>query len=574
MAAEFFHEDIKLFLDQRVDWERFFRLKHGGSVDVAEELETYRAILRTHGDICEDIEAESKEAWHDEVKLEDGVVNRPAHIENGYRKLREAGLTCMILDPEYGGVGLPTLLNIFYLEMLSRADTSLMTIVGLSAGAASDIQKYGSDDIKQSYLPRFTAGEIAGCMDLTEPQAGSDLGGILTRATQEGDRWFLDGGKIWITNGGADVHLVLARDSETFDQSRGTTTGLNLMLCPAVLPDGTRNSVSVSRVEEKMGLHGSPTCAIDFDHAEAWLLGERGQGFRAMLDLMNAARLGVAAQGLGIAEAAYRQARNHAEERIQFGTPIIQQPLVKSMLTLMAMEIEAARALIYRTGALADQVEAIEIYLASDRNEDEFDRKELQAELESSSQLMRFLTPLCKYLCTEVANDVSRRGVQIHGGVGFMAESPAAHYHVDSIITTIYEGTSEIQASFALKEMGKGALDPALASLVSDLKKLRNAYPEQVAMLNKGIEDIGNALPTMLGDLSYALLNSKRICDMIIAVMVGAELLFQADVSDEKSALAEAYINRKMLEVEFNAKRIESGDASRLARYDRILGLS
>lgn len=574
MAAEFFHEDIKLFLDQRVDWERFFRLKYGGSADVAEELETYRAILRTHGDICEDIEAESKEAWHNEVKLEDGVVNRPAHIENGYRKLREAGLTCMILDPEYGGVGLPTLLNIFYLEMLSRADTSLMTIVGLSAGAASDIQKYGSDDIKQSYLPRFTAGEIAGCMDLTEPQAGSDLGGILTRATQEGDRWFLDGGKIWITNGGADVHLVLARDSETFDQSRGTTTGLNLMLCPAVLPDGTRNSVSVSRVEEKMGLHGSPTCAIDFDHAEAWLLGERGQGFRAMLDLMNAARLGVAAQGLGIAEAAYRQARNHAEERIQFGTPIIQQPLVKSMLTLMAMEIEAARALIYRTGALADQVEAIEIYLASDRNEDEFDRKELQAELESSSQLMRFLTPLCKYLCTEVANDVSRRGVQIHGGVGFMAESPAAHYHVDSIITTIYEGTSEIQASFALKEMGKGALDPALASLVADLKKLRNAYPEQVAMLNKGIEDIGNALPTMLGDLSYALLNSKRICDMIIAVMVGAELLFQADVSDEKSALAEAYINRKMLEVEFNAKRIESGDASRLARYDRILGLS
>lgn len=574
MAAEFFHEDIKLFLDQRVDWERFFRLKYGGSADVAEELETYRAILRTHGDICADIEAESKEAWHDEVKLEDGVVNRPAHIENGYRKLREAGLTCMILDPEYGGVGLPTLLNIFYLEMLSRADTSLMTIVGLSAGAASDIQKYGSDDIKQSYLPRFTAGEIAGCMDLTEPQAGSDLGGILTRATQEGDRWFLDGGKIWITNGGADVHLVLARDSETFDQSRGTTTGLNLMLCPAVLPDGTRNSVSVSRVEEKMGLHGSPTCAIDFDHAEAWLLGERGQGFRAMLDLMNAARLGVAAQGLGIAEAAYRQARNHAEERIQFGTPIIQQPLVKSMLTLMAMEIEAARALIYRTGALADQVEGIETYLASDRDEDEFDRKELQAELESSSQLMRFLTPLCKYLCTEVANDVSRRGVQIHGGVGFMAESPAAHYHVDSIITTIYEGTSEIQASFALKEMGKGALDPALASLVADLKKLRNAYPEQVAMLNKGIEDIGNALPTMLGDLSYALLNSKRICDMIIAVMVGAELLFQADVSDEKSALAEAYINRKMLEVEFNAKRIESGDASRLARYDRILGLS
>lgn len=574
MAAEFFHQDIRLFLDQRVDWERFFRLKHGEGSDIAEELETYRSILRTHGEICADIESESKDAWHNEVQLEDGVVQRPAHIENGYARLRDAGLTCLMIDPAYGGFGLPNLLNIFYLEMLSRADTSLMTVVGLSAGAAADIQKYGSEEIKQSYLPRFTSGEIAGCMDLTEPQAGSDLGNIMTRATREGDRWFLDGGKIFITNGGADVHLVLARDAENFDESRGTTNGLNLLLCPTQLPDGSRNPVSVSRVEEKMGLHGSPTCAVEFDHAEAFLLGERGNGFRAMLDLMNAARLGVAAQGLGIAEAAYREARDYAGERIQFGAPIIEQPLVKSMLTLMALEIEAARALLYRTGALSDQIDAIQTYLASDRDEEEFDRKELQRELESSAQLLRFLTPLCKYQCTEVANDVSRRGIQVHGGIGFMAGSAAAHYHVDSIITTIYEGTSEIQASFALKEMGKGALDPALDSLVADLKRLRHTYPDQVAMLNRGIEDIGNALPTMLEDLSYALLNSKRICDMIIAVMVGAELLFQADASEEKTALAEAYINRKMLEVEFNAKRIESGDATRLARYDKILGLS
>jgi alkylation response protein AidB-like acyl-CoA dehydrogenase len=573
MPVEFFHRDIRLFLEQRVDWERYFRLKRPGAVDVEEELDTYRSILSTLGEICADIESDSKEAWHEEVVLENGEVRKPAHIEKGYNRIRDAGLTCLILAPEYGGYGLPNLLNIFYLEMLSRADTSLMTIVGLSAGAAVDIQKYGSDELKKTWLPRFVSGEVAGCMDLTEPQAGSDLGSIRTRATLEGDRWFLDGSKIFITNGGAEVHLVLARDSETYDQSKGTTNGLNLLLCPVHLADGSRNTVSVSRVEEKMGLHGSPTCGVEFDHAEAFLLGERGNGFRAMLDLMNAARLGVAAQGLGIAEAAYRQARDYAGERIQFGIPIIQQPLVKSMVTLMALEIEAARALLYRTAALSDQIEALETYLANDREEEEFDREALQAEAESSHQLLRFLTPLCKYLCTEVANDVSRRGVQVHGGLGFMAESAAAHYHVDSIITTIYEGTSEIQASFALKELGKGALDPALASLVNDLKRLRKAHPEQVAMLNKGIEDIGNALPAMLEDISYALLNSKRICDMVIAVIVGAELLFQADASAEKGALAEAYINRKMLEVEFNAKRIRSGDATRLARYDRILGI-
>ena len=573
MSSEFFHKDISIFLEKRVDWETFFRLKSAEDFDLEEELGTFKTILSSLGDICEDIENDSKPAWHDEVLLTDGSVEKPAHIVAGYNRLRDAGLTCMMLSPDYGGYGLPNLLNIFYLEMLSRADTSLMTIVGLSAGAASDIQKYGSEEIKQRYLPRFATGEIDGCMDLTEPQAGSDLGSITTKAEEIDGRWFLDGGKIYITNGGAGVHLVLARDAETYAQSKGTTNGLNLMLCPVTLPDGSRNPVSVSRVEEKMGLHGSPTCAVEFDHAEAFLLGERGNGFRAMLDLMNAARLGVAAQGLGIAEAAYRQARSHASERVQFGIPIIQQPLVKSMLSQMAMEIEGARALLYRTATLSDRMEATEAYLASDRDDIGTDRVTLQKELESGQQLLRFLTPLCKYLSTEVANDVSRRGIQIHGGSGFMAESAAAHYHVDSIITTIYEGTSEIQASFALKEMGKGALDPALASLVDDLKKLRADHPEQVAQLNQGIADIGNALPTMLEDISYAMLNSKRICDMIISVMVGAELLFQAAASEEKGALAEAYINRKMLEVEFNAKRILSGDATRLARYDKILGL-
>jgi len=330
--------------------------------------------------------------------------------------------------------------------MVARADPSLMTIIGLQAGVAQDIERYGSEELRQRYLPRFVSGELQGCMDLTEPQAGSDLGGIVTRATEEHGRFFLDGEKIFITNGGSDVHLVLARDGASFDQSRGTTNGLNLMLCPVTLPDGRRNGVRVARVERKMGIHGSPTCVIELEHAEAFLLGTRGQGFRAMLDLMNNARLGVGAQAIGVAEAAYRAAREYAAQRVQFGTPIVQQPLVKSMLTLMAINLQAARALLYRTCALIDMTEAIRRYLHSERSARDPGRIALQEELEHNTQLIRFFTPLCKYYATEISNHVTRQGIQVHGGIGYMAESPAGHYHSDSIITTIYEGTSEIQA--------------------------------------------------------------------------------------------------------------------------------
>jgi alkylation response protein AidB-like acyl-CoA dehydrogenase len=572
MAHDFFHQDMKSFIDHRVDWARYFQLLRGPDVDLAAEVDTYRTILATCGEICEDIEAGALDHWHEEAKLVDGKVVVPPHIAAGYDKLRQAGLVCLTLSPEYGGYGLPILLNSGYLEMISRADTSLMTIVGLQAGVAGDIQKYGSDELKQRYLPRFASGELQGCMDLTEPQAGSDLGSIATRVTEENGRFFIDGSKIFITNGGSGVHLVLARDGATYDQSKGTTNGLSLMLCPVELPDGTRNKVTVSRVENKMGLHGSPTCAIEFDHAEAFLLGERGNGFRAMLDLMNQARLGVAAQGIGIAEAAYRRARAYASERVQFGAPIIEQPLVKSMLTLMALDIQASRALLYRTCAMIDMTDALAHYLASGRD-DAGDRTKLQEEYERSSQLIRFFTPLCKYFSTEIATRVTRAGIQIHGGIGYMAESVAGHYHSDAIITTIYEGTSEIQASFALREMSKGALFTTLDQTRVDLEQLAGRFPEETKLVQDGIKAITDSLPDLMNDPRYALLNAKRVCDMVIDVVVAAELLFQADATPDKHELAASYIRRNMLVVDMNAKRIQSGDVSRLERYNKIIGL-
>jgi len=574
MARDFFNGDMQFFVDHRVDWARYFRLRRGGKVDVAEEVATSKAILQTIGEICEDIEKGARDHWHEEAKIVDGRVVVPPHITDGYRKLRTAGLVCLPLSPTYNGYGLPILLNYFYLEMVARADSSLMTIVGLQTGVAGDIEKYASEEIKQRYLPRFASGELQGSMDLTEPQAGSDLGGIITRVREQDGRYFVDGEKIFITNGGADIHLVLARDVETFEQSKGSTNGLSLMLCPMVLPDGTPNGVRVTRAETKMGIHGSPTCSVEFDHAEAFLLGKRGAGFRAMLDLMNNARLGVAAQAIGVATAAYRQAREHAEQRVQFGAPIIEQPLVKSMLTLMAINIQAARALLYRTSALIDMTDALRSHLESDRGAADPQRATLQQELEANSQLLRFFTPLCKYYTTEISNDVTRKGIQLHGGIGYMAESPAAHYHSDSIITTIYEGTSEIQASFALKEMSKGALFTTLEQVRDELQPLHAQFPDLVGLVCTAIDKwITEAMPFLVGDPQYALLNAKRVCEMVIDVIIAAELLMQASVVQEKRELAASFIHRHMLAVEMNARRISSGDASRIERYDRILGL-
>ncbi|MBP1687691.1 MAG: Acyl-CoA dehydrogenase [Deltaproteobacteria bacterium] len=574
MADDFFHREMELFIDHRVDWVRYFRLSRPEPVNAVEEVETYKAILRTAADVCEDIAATAPGQWREEVTLVDGRVVVPPHIAAGYERLRAAGLVCLTLSPTYNGFGLPLVLNSYFLEMVARADASLMTIVGLQTGTAQDIEKYGTEDLRQRYLPRFARGEIQGCMDLTEAQAGSDLGGIVTRATEEHGRYFIDGEKIFITNGGADVHLVLARDASTFDQSRGTTNGLSLLLCPVNLPDGTRNGVRVARVESKLGIHGSPTCVIEFDHAEAFLLGERGAGFRAMLDLMNAARLGVAAQAIGIAEAAYREARAYAAQRVQFGGPILEQPLIKNLLTSMIINIQSARAFLYRTCALIDLTEALRTYLSSDRSAQDPDRARLQQQLDDNAHLIRFFTPLCKYYATEISNDVTRKGIQVHGGIGYMADTPAGHYHSDSIITTIYEGTSEIQASFALKEMAKGALFTALEQTRAELEHLRQEFPEPVEQVCVGIHWITEAVSSLLADPQYALLNAKRICKMVVDVVIAAELLLQANLSEAKRELATTFIHRRMLAVEMNARRIRAGDASRIKRYDRILGLA
>lgn len=570
--ADFFSPGMRLYLEKLVDWEFLLALRQGDDVDVEAEVGAYRTILETTASLAESFQPAAREHWADEAELtEDGGAISPPHIRAAYEKLREAGLVSLAVGDEYGGYGLPALLSGMYLEMISRADASLMMVVGLQAGAAGDIQKYGSEEVKAKWLPRFVSGEVEGCMDLTEPQAGSDLGGIVTRAVDREDGTVqVDGQKIFISNGGAEVHLVLARDDDNFEESKGTTNGLSLILVPRHRDDGKTNGVRVARLERKLGIHGSATCEVVFDGSIGERLGAKGQGFRAMLDLMNHARLGVASQALGLCEAALSDAVTYARQREQFGKPIVEQPLVQAMLAKMAVNTEGVRALLYRAYGLLDSNLAREAALKRD-DIPEAERVRIQEELERDTTRMRLLTPLCKYYATEVCSDLTRDAMQVFGGIGFTMDSDVGKLHADSLIMTIYEGTSEIQASFALQEMGKGALAVVFGEVRAELETMegdatRSGLARRVRDVTVRVED---TLKVLFSDISYALLRSKLMAAMVIDVITSAELLKQAGADPDRIHIAEAFIRRRSFAIEDAARRIEENAEGRL-ELDRL----
>lgn len=571
--ADYFVPGMRLYVDRLLDWKGQLALAGGQDVDVAAEVGSYRTLLETTAALAESFEEAAREHWLDEAELtEDGGARPPKHMRAAYERLRETGIVSLLVGEEYGGAGMPGLMNIMVTEMIARADPSLMTVWALQTGTAQDIEKYGSEEVKRAFLPRFASGEVQGCMDLTEPQAGSDLGGITTRATELPDgRIRVDGQKIYITNGGAEVHLVLARDDDHFDESRGTTHGLSLVLVPRHLEDGSTNGVRVPRLEKKIGIHGSPTCEVVFEGAIGMRLGDKGKGFNAMLDLMNASRLGVSGQALGISEAAFYDALSYARERHQFGHPIVAQPLVKTMLAKMAVNIEATRALLYRTIELVDRNAARDAaLLRGDISEAE--RAELSEERDRDTSRVRLLTPLCKYFATEVCLDLTRDALQVFGGLGFTMDSNAAKLHADSLILTIYEGTSEIQASFALKEMGKGGLSVVLDQLRGELGAMRGNTREALAKrVEETIGCVQRSVETLFADGEYALLRAKLMAQMVINLIAGTELLRQVGVDASRIDFAEVFIDRRMIETEEMARRIEENAEGRIGRDTRVL---
>jgi alkylation response protein AidB-like acyl-CoA dehydrogenase len=406
------------------------------------------AVLEEAAKLARDVLAPLNDVGDRErARLENGIVRTPTGFKEAYRRYAEGGWNALPFEPAHGGQGLPVALSTAVLEMWNSANMGFALCPLLNVGAVELLQAHGSDDQKQVYLGKMVSGEWTGTMNLTEPQAGSDVGALRTRAVQEGDHYRITGQKIFITYGDHDfteniVHMVLAR---TPDAPAGTK-GISLFLVPKfmVKPDGNlgaRNDIRTVSLEHKLGIHASPTCVLAFGDnggATGWLVGEENRGIECMFTMMNSARLNVGLQGVAIAERAYQQARDFARQRVQgrplgakSALPIVNHPDVRRMLLGMKVQIEAARGLAYVTAGAIDRA----------RHEPDANARDM------AQRRVDLLIPVVKAWSTDLGVEIASTGVQVHGGMGYIEETGAGQHLRDSRINPIYEGTNGIQAN-------------------------------------------------------------------------------------------------------------------------------
>ncbi|MFP7569580.1 acyl-CoA dehydrogenase [Marivita sp. S2033] len=436
--------------------------------------ETVDAVLTEAGKMCEEILAPLQRAGDlHPARLENGVVRTSPGFSDGYRAIADGGWIAIAADPDHGGMGLPMSMTTAVNDMMSAACLSLQLAPLMSQGQIEALEHHATDEIKDTYLPKLISGEWVGTMNLTEPQAGSDVGALATKAEPNGDGTYaITGQKIYISWGDNDFtenvcHLVLAR----LPGAVPGTKGISLFLVPKLIPDeagnpGVANTLKVVSLEHKMGLHGSPTAVMQYDGAKGWLIGKEHDGMRAMFTMMNNARLGVGVQGIGAAEGAFQHALAYAQDRKQGKTEnnnITDHADVRRMLATMKADIFAARAI-----ALANAV-AIDMETATG-----------DADWAARAAL---LTPITKAFGTETGMRVAEMGVQVHGGMGFVEETGAAQYSRDVRVTAIYEGTNGIQS---MDLVGRKLMDGGEAAyrlldeMESEAEAARTALPDLV----------------------------------------------------------------------------------------------
>ena len=435
----------------------------------------------------------------------DGQVTTADGFKEAYSKFVENGWNAMPGSPDFGGQGLPSLVSTAVLEMWKASNMAFSLCQMLTLGAVAAIAHHGSERDKQRYLPKMVSGEWTGTMNLTESQAGSDLSAVRTKAEPEGDHYRITGTKIFITWGEHDmaeniIHMVLARLP---DAPEGTK-GISLFVVPKFLVNddgslGPRNDLICASIEHKMGIHGSPTAVMAFGENEGaigYLVGEANRGLGCMFTMMNHARLNVGLEGVAISERAYQQALGYARERVQSrpigatsGGPvaIIQHPDVRRMLMNMKARIEAMRALAYFTAAQMDKAQC---------HPDAAERQKCQA-------MTDLLTPVVKGWCTENAVDMTSTGIQVHGGVGFIEETGACQHMRDARITTIYEGTTGIQANDLIgrkvaRDQG-AAVNLLLAEMNTTLGALEAAVNKELRVIAGSLQDGTEALENATG---------------------------------------------------------------------------
>ena len=524
-------------------------------LDFADAMDNYDKVLEIVGEICGGKIAENAEAVdHQGASCADGrAFYADATVEN-LDLCRKAGLMGMAMPRRFGGLNFPITPYIMAAEIVSRADTGFENLWGLQ-DCAETLYEFGDEEQRNKYIPRVCEGETMS-MDLTEPDAGSDLQSVMLKATQKEDgTWVLNGVKRFITNGDSDIHLVLARSEE------GTKDGRGLSM---FIYDKRNGGVTVRRIENKMGIKGSPTCELVYKNAPAELCGNRRMGLiKYVMALMNGARLGIAAQSVGVSEISYREAKQYAEERRQFGKAIIEFPAVAEMLAVMKAKLDASRSLLYECARYVDLYKAWED-IARERTL----TPEERAEMKRYTKLADALTPMAKGMGSEYCNQNAYDCIQIHGGSGFMKDYACERVYRDARITSIYEGTTQLQVVAAIRHVTGGTYktlieqyaaagypEPVLAPLAETLKELTALYDEAVATV------------TAAGDAKYLDFMARRLVEMAGVIVMSYLLLQDAKVSESFNNSAIVYVKLAQAEVNRHIEFIRNFKIEQLAAY-------
>ena len=505
--------------------------------DFEDAMDSYDKVLEAIGEICGDIIAPNAESIDTEgPEVINGHVKYARGTQENLDALIKAGLMGITLPRQYGGLNFSVVPYIMAADMVSRADAGFVNIWGLQ-DCAETIHEFADEEQQEKYLTRVCKGETM-AMDLTEPDAGSDLQAVELKATwnEEKGVWLLNGVKRFITNGDGDISLVLARSEE------GTHDGRGLSM---YIFDKANGGVTVRRIEHKMGIIGSPTCELVFKDAPAELVGSRRMGLiKYVMALMNGARLGIAAQSVGVSEAAFQEALQYAKEREQFGKPIIQFPAVYEMLTVMKAKLDASRTLLYETARFVDIYKTY-YHISKERTLD----KDERAEMKKYEKLADMFTPLAKGLGSEFANQNAYDAIQIHGGSGFMKDYPVERIYRDARITSIYEGTTQLQVVAAIRGVTTGG---CLAQIREYEKEALKPELEKYRRILIGLtEEYAEAVEKVIDakDNEYIDFHARRLVEMAGFIIMSYLLLLDAnrDMSFLKSAKAFNKITRQLV---------------------------
>jgi alkylation response protein AidB-like acyl-CoA dehydrogenase len=509
-----------------------------------EARDGYRTALEMVGEISAAIAPHSQEIDRDGASLVDGVVRYAPASLDAYRRLAEAGFAGTLVPRRYGGLNFPASIYLMMIEMVSRADASLMTMFGYQ-DVGEAIAEFADEETARALLPGYCAGDVIGAMVLTEPGGGSDLQAVRTRAHQDADGiWRLNGTKQFISNGNGGMLLVLARSEA---DSPGMF-GLSLFAS-----DGT--GVRVTRVEEKMGLHGSPTCELVFEDAPVRLVGKRRMGLVLTMHTLNHARFSVAAQALGIADAAYRDARAWARERMAFGKPIEEIPQVANMLVDMQVTLEACRALLYDGGWWLDLRNKREVALERLRDAGA-DTVGAKSRFKVASSYVDLLSPAVKYLVTERCQQVCLDAQQLFGGMGYIREVPAEQRVRDIRITTIYEGTSQVQAGAALTGVMSDTLRPLLEWRAGD-ESGDGVVEQRIQELDKivsALRDEASVLGSIERDAA-----ARDLVDAYIGLYAAHLLYRTAPADDRVRRVTERWVTGVLANAKAACERLRMG---------------